>query len=512
MSKGLLDLCRWFHTSESDGTGKSTLEKGGRDPDKTLDQIADDLLSDFKDWESFNKAEENIKMKYDIKMEHEHNCWPEDDIKRALGEIQRMDKNSDKRKDWSVVIILQMVKRSFVCGECKLQAAQENRNARTDEQGCETTPSLKGNSNASQNNAELETVGAAGGLIQPSGPKRTTSSPYRAPDSQDRPGEAIYIQGCETTPSLKGNSNASQNNAELETVGAAGGLIQPSGPKQTTSSPYRAHDSQDRPGEAIYIHIPFHVMLCNELHIQELPIQEAQPVVSQYKLRSGSPSPINETLMKRKSYTMSINNETRQIKWVYEILNKTTLADNCVRQKEFGNPYHRGHLAADRNHKWCREAFSDANLNINLVPQHKTLNKGPWIMAENRCRDLTNGGNNVHVYTGPLYINDESGQMGYGVREGKLVPTYFFKVIIVEKDDGTVLKPECYLMPNQNPAHSDLEKYIVDINDLQSLSGLTFIERRPNVSQMDRKISLTCYGDDVNAQSSHANIVVRILI
>lgn len=166
---------------DSDGTGKSTLEKGGRDPpDVTLDQIADNLLSFFKGFERFNKPEEKIKKKYDIKKEHEHNCWPEDDIKRAWGKIQRMDINSDKRKDWSVVIILQMVKRSFVCGECKLHAAQENRHATTDEQGCETRPSLKGNSEerSSQSNAELGTVRFAGGVQQCTGGKHTTSSHY----------------------------------------------------------------------------------------------------------------------------------------------------------------------------------------------------------------------------------------------------------------------------------------------------------------------------------------------
>lgn len=90
-------------TSESYGNSKTTLEKGGRNPpDVTLDDIAKDLLSFFNRFECLRKTKNNIEEKYEIKNEY-GDYWSADDIKRAWGKTQRMDKKSDKRKHWARV-------------------------------------------------------------------------------------------------------------------------------------------------------------------------------------------------------------------------------------------------------------------------------------------------------------------------------------------------------------------------------------------------------------------------
>ncbi|CAM4328441.1 unnamed protein product [Leuciscus chuanchicus] len=102
-------------------------------------------------------------------------------------------------------------------------------------------------------------------------------------------------------------------------------------------------------------------------------------------------------------------------------------------------------------------------------------------MAENKCRELSsqNTTNNVHVYSGPIYRS----LMNPPWFQEKLVPTHFFKVIIVENKDGTVRKPECYVFPNGNLDQEnlgDLTKHRKTIKQIEEVSGLTFIERRPN--------------------------------
>ncbi|ROL50859.1 Endonuclease G, mitochondrial [Anabarilius grahami] len=309
-------------------------------------------------------------------------------------------------------------------------------------------------------------------------------------------------------------STVHQSNADLETVGAAGGDKQHSGAYNNPS------DSQYRPGialgneeympeadETIYIRIPLSVMFRNEQTHTE---QRYLPVISDYKLIDGLPSDADIRI--KKSYAMSFNNDTGNASWVYEILNRETSAKNCKKPiKEFGNPYHRGHLAASANHKWCREASNDANLKSNITPQHERLNLSTWKRLEERCRKFIgqNRIRNVHVYSGPLYLKDESEQTYYGILQGKKVPTHFFKVIILENDDGTVRQPECYGMPNDDPPSSELRDYIVDIEDIERVSGLTFIERRHSVRQSD-EMSVTLQGEGVNSTLQNVNIKVRI--
>ncbi|XDV11339.1 hypothetical protein PO909_000305 [Leuciscus waleckii] len=193
---------------------------------------------------------------------------------------------------------------------------------------------------------------------------------------------------------------------------------------------------------------------------------------------------------------MLYDNQTRNAAWVYEILNKSTLANNNVDERtdfiqdesvheEFQTPddvnmfsgtgYDRGHLAAAANHRWCQRAFDDTYLLSNIIPQQHDFNRGMWKELEEYCREIakTEEVRNVHVYTGPLYLSSDSKKcVEYVIVGWKLVPTHLFKVIIVEDKDGKVQVPECYKMPNKT-----LDTIRVEIEDIQRDSGLIFEER-----------------------------------
>uniref|UniRef100_A0A672L885 Uncharacterized protein n=1 Tax=Sinocyclocheilus grahami TaxID=75366 RepID=A0A672L885_SINGR len=190
-----------------------------------------------------------------------------------------------------------------------------------------------------------------------------------------------------------------------------------------------------------FIRIPFSAMFSSGSPVSCRETQ--QP--SRYKLINGFPS--DTDLKIRKSYAMSFDTETKNAKWVYEILNKETIVNECERPEDFGQGYVKGHLAAAANHRWCREANNDANLFSNIIPQNSTLNNSTWKTLENEV--VTNKICNVHVYTGPLYLK----QMDNSVLGGKRVPTHLFKVIIVENVNGTVRAPACYVMPNEKIRH-----------------------------------------------------------
>uniref|UniRef100_A0A672Q688 Uncharacterized protein n=1 Tax=Sinocyclocheilus grahami TaxID=75366 RepID=A0A672Q688_SINGR len=249
----------------------------------------------------------------------------------------------------------------------------------------------------------------------------------------------------------------------------------------------------------------------NEDHSRRFLGEQFRNIESRYKLIDGVPETENmfNEIRKRKSYVMSFNHQTRNANWVYEILNRDTTPENPAEASPFRQTYHRGHLAAAANHWWCWEAIDDANVIDNKVPQHRTLNTGPWRTLERDCREAATAQNNirnVHVYSGPLYLRD----MVPRTLEGKRLPSHFFKVIIEENEDGTVNQLQCCKMPNGNLPGENLSTDIYrTIEEIQRNSGLTFIERRPNVGQnaIASEITVTLRGEDGNVQRA-ANIQV----
>ncbi|KAI2645436.1 Endonuclease G, mitochondrial [Labeo rohita] len=206
---------------------------------------------------------------------------------------------------------------------------------------------------------------------------------------------------------------------------------------------------------------------------------------------------------------MSFNHQTRNANWVYEILNRETIADNLEEVARFGDDYQRGHLAAAANHRWCREAFDDTNMNDNIVPQRQNLNTGPWKTLETECRRTAAAPNicNVHVYSGPLYLR----QMVHQGPQGKLVPSHFFKVIIEENENRTVNQPKCYVFPNgnlQGESLGDVHHHETTIEYIQNVSRMTFIQFRPNQEPME--ITALLRGENRNAVICDANIQVTI--
>ncbi|KAK9978839.1 hypothetical protein ABG768_020577 [Culter alburnus] len=496
----------------SSGYGKTTLEKRGREPPNvTLGDIVDDLSSYFNEFPSLRQAKKQAEEKYDIIKEHD-DCWKEDDIKRAWGKTQRMGKQSVRRQHWALVILFQVIEkqrrkeedfdlmegRSLLqrCAELSLsdmidQMKAGRENGRWDDcdmsQACGKAENMKGNSEdmSSQSTAELETLGAAGGVKQSSGGTHTSSS-YSWQTSSASQGQSGTLNGSQGRSGTLNGSQDTGNSAQLR----SGVALQ----------------NGEQENEPIYIRIPLGVMCLNEQPV----IRGAPGIRSNYKLINGFPSQTD--LRKRKSYAMSFNNGTMNAEWVYEILNRSTIADSGV-LGTFGHVYHKGHLAAAANHSWCREAYNDTFLSSNLVPQHRTLNTGPWSVLERYCRtNLLNQNNirNVHVYTGPLYIR----VMNIGRLAGKVVPSHLFKVIIVENMDGTVEEPECYVFPNGNPPEdplrADERQYRRTIEDIEGVSGLTFTERRPHVRHEDGIVTVRLQGEDGMGVPRDAVIGVRI--
>lgn len=510
------------------------LEEVKRNPsDVTLDHIVKDLLSFFNGFECLHEAKRMIEMKCAIKKEPEHKCWPEDKIKQAWEETIKEDIKSSKRKHWARVIMLQVVK-SSVCDTCKQNTAQKNRNATTDEQGCDLRRNPEDGS--SQSKAEPETVGAAGGHEQIKGEDLTQRGEQLS--SSDLPEEVEAdlenVQGkAEDDVWITDDNKQACGTEQIMTV-----KIQDRSTQSSTE--LNKKKKQKNPAtKPVYIRIPFSEMF------GKVPSSRADNSVrSLYKLVDRVPSyagSVPSEIRKRKSYIMSYNRETNNADWVYEILNKSILENKCKEQMSFGKnelenkDCNQGHLAAVANHRWCQEAYHDTFLMSNMIPQNKSLNNDMWSTLEKYCRDFVKGDTvrNVHVYTGPFYPEKKK-KRNERVKlkpneinplKVKAVPTHFFKVIIVENKDGTVEEPECYVMANEKPEHEGkldedkgsnkeaklvkelLKKFKVNIDKFDEEYPFKFIERNTKYDVLIKTmVKLT--GEDGNGESHSIDIDV----
>nr|XP_017210191.1 endonuclease G, mitochondrial-like [Danio rerio]XP_021328279.1 endonuclease G, mitochondrial-like [Danio rerio] len=250
-------------------------------------------------------------------------------------------------------------------------------------------------------------------------------------------------------------------------------------------------------------------------------------VPSAYKLIDECPS--KKKIRTKKSYVMSYNENTKNAEWVYEILNKDTLAKKDIAKGKFSDyskvaGYTRGHLAAASNHGWCQEAYDETFLFSNISPQCAELNKHMMNALEKWCQEtVTDQILNVHVYTGPI-ITANSAIQRRNASE-KVVPDSFFKVIIKENRNGTVSEPIGYLITNdETTLVKDAEdkvkhampidefvqtKYKKSVRDIESISGLKFCETNVRVVNEENR-SVTWTGENAKGESRTVHIKVRV--
>ena len=201
------------------------------------------------------------------------------------------------------------------------------------------------------------------------------------------------------------------------------------------------------------------------------------------------PAPLKdrpEQILRRKGYTVSYNQQTRNPNWVAWHLTKDhTYGSNQRKQEMFaedeqvGHPratnndyynsrYDRGHMCPAGDNKWDREAMHQSFLFTNICPQNHGLNKYEWNDLEIQCREWAREYGAIDIVCGPIYKEGRE-QRTIG-RSRVWVPDAFFKVILCRKGRPKAIG---FIYRNEGVKQTRQEA-LRSVDEIERLTGIDF--------------------------------------
>ncbi|ALM08038.1 endonuclease [Sediminicola sp. YIK13] len=189
-------------------------------------------------------------------------------------------------------------------------------------------------------------------------------------------------------------------------------------------------------------------------------------------------------------YSLSYSEPFEQAEWVAYELKKEYITyddrkrpyfieDPRVRTKSAdwknyrGSGYDRGHLCPAGDMRFSEAAYNQTFYTSNISPQENAFNGGIWNRLEQKVRYWTKTYDSVFVVTGGVL---EEGLQEIG-EEDVAVPKLFYKIIAKGNIDN--LEVLGFLMPHKDSA-LPLEKFLVPVDSLETLTGIDFFEKLPN--------------------------------
>lgn len=228
----------------------------------------------------------------------------------------------------------------------------------------------------------------------------------------------------------------------------------------------------------------------------------------------GGPNP--SQILKRLSFTLSYNHETKNPNWVgwcltaehtdgefprkgvpyYDengeaigIGNVTpeTLHNGYFLDLEseeprqllsdwFNNPYRmtHGHMCPAADNKWSKAAMNQSFLLTNMCPQDGTLNGGAWQKLEDKCRTWARQYKEIYIVAGPLYDN---GKVTRTIGNSKVaVPDAFFKVVLCLTGSPKAIG---FIYRNDNSSQN-MRDAACSVDAVESITGLDFFSSFPD--------------------------------
>lgn len=133
--------------------------------------------------------------------------------------------------------------------------------------------------------------------------------------------------------------------------------------------------------------------------------------------------------------------------------------------------FDRGHMAPAASMDTTEALERDSYLLSNMTPQDPSFNQGGWRLLEDHVRQLAIDREEIFVYTGAVFegVNRTIGRGRVGV------PSHLFK-IVWDPDSEEVFS---VLIPNEGFDFDDITDFVVDVNEIESWSGIDFLHELP---------------------------------
>lgn len=206
-----------------------------------------------------------------------------------------------------------------------------------------------------------------------------------------------------------------------------------------------------------------------------------------------------EQIIKRKSYIVSYNPDTRQPNWSAWHLTASH-ADGPYKRKQLnidGNyledepsvkgrqylndwqgisGYDHGHMCPSGDNKWSLEAMRQTFFLSNMCVQNSALNQGPWEHLESTCRQWAKKYGDIHIVCGPIYYS-KAYKRG-GTRRRLAVPDAFFKVVMRAGANPQAIG---FIYQNVTPIDNDkMLSHVVTVDEVERITGLDFFSTLPD--------------------------------
>ena len=205
------------------------------------------------------------------------------------------------------------------------------------------------------------------------------------------------------------------------------------------------------------------------------------------------PAPLKKTpeiILRKKSYVVSYNQDTRMPNWVawqltaehtdgeLKRMNNFHEEENCpspraTLQDYKGSGWSRGHMCPAGDNKWSRDAMYDSFSLVNVCPQDSKLNSGVWNSLEMDCRQWARQYGEVYIVCGPVLMKRQHETIG---PNKVVVPEAFFKVVLC-----MVGKPKAFgVVVRNNEGTKKRDLYYNSVDDVERLTGLDFFPSLPD--------------------------------
>jgi endonuclease G len=147
-----------------------------------------------------------------------------------------------------------------------------------------------------------------------------------------------------------------------------------------------------------------------------------------------------------------------------------------------GSGYDRGNLVtlSDMRYK-ALDAYKQAYYLSSFCPQTPDLNRKVWMKIEALARAALPSFGKIYIFAGPAFVQDNGADKPLTIPfigSGRVaVPTHFFRIhVAIVNGKLNVLS---FLVPNQQALDPDITKYLVSVDRIEAVTGLTFFGSLP---------------------------------